>query len=93
VIYYKYSDICLILWFDALFRSDDHMPKRLHTVGELALEADVPVHRVTYWVRSRLMEPEYIAGGARAFSENQAKRILEGLVAKDCEVASDVDRN
>ena len=67
------------------------MPKKLHTVGELALEADVPVHRVTYWVRSRLIEPEFIAGGARVFSESQAKRILEGLVVKDCEAGSDTD--
>lgn len=49
------------------------------TVGEIASRAGVPVHRVTYVIDSRGIEPLGRAGQARVFSEEAAGAIAAEL--------------
>ena len=45
------------------------------TVGEIAKQLSVPLHRVLYVVRSRDIRPTARAGNARVFSESDLQYI------------------
>ena len=52
---------------------------QMFTVGELARRAGVPVHRVTYVIETRDIEPLGRAGQARVFGREAAEQVLEEL--------------
>jgi len=52
---------------------------QMFTVGELARRAGVPVHRVTYVIETRGIEPIGRAGQARVFSQAAADQVLHEL--------------
>ena len=52
---------------------------QMFTVGELARRAGVPVHRVTYVIETRGIEPLGRAGQARVFSQEAAEQVLQEL--------------
>lgn len=52
---------------------------QMFTVGELARRARVPVHRVTYVIETRGIEPIGRAGRARVFSQEAAEQVLQEL--------------
>lgn len=52
---------------------------QMFTVGELARRAGVPVHRVTYVIETRGIEPLGRAGQARVFSQAAAEQVLQEL--------------
>ena len=49
------------------------------TVGAIAARAGVPVHRVTYVIKSRRIRSVGRVGQARAFDESAVEQILEEL--------------
>lgn len=55
--------------------------KRLSTVGEIARQLRVPVHRVEYIIRSRKIAPLGRAGNARVFAESAVEWISDVLTA------------
>jgi DNA-binding transcriptional MerR regulator len=61
----------------------------LSTVGEIARQNSVPIHRVEYVVRSRRIVPAAKAGNARVFDDAQVARIAAELrrIARDREGA------
>ena len=52
---------------------------QMFTVGELARRAGVPVHRVTYVIETRGIEPIGRAVQARVFSQEAAEQVLREL--------------
>ena len=55
------------------------MHASLPTVGEIARRLGEPVHRVTYVIQSRQIEPVSVAGNSRVFSESQVAFIAAEL--------------
>ena len=51
----------------------------LPTVGQIAHEHDVPIHRVEYIIRSRGICPRGWAGNSRVFSDVAIEKIAEEL--------------
>jgi hypothetical protein len=49
------------------------------TVGEMARRLDQPVHRITYIVRSRNIQPASRAGALRVFTEADLAVVAEAL--------------
>lgn len=49
------------------------------TVGEIARRLDIPVHRVTYLLKTRDIRPTLRAGIARVFSEDDVTRLAAEL--------------
>lgn len=57
--------------------------QRLPTVGTIAKELGVPLHRVEYVIESRNIEPLGMAGNARVFDEAAVVRIRSELARID----------
>ena len=58
---------------------EPYLPQPLPTVGEIARQLDVPLHRVEYIIRSRNLRPIGKAGNARVFSAETVRRISAEL--------------
>ena len=50
-------------------------PRRSATIGEIARRTGYPVHKVTYVIRTRGLEPAERAGNLRVFSESDVQFI------------------
>lgn len=57
--------------------------KSLSSVGEIAAALGVPVHRVTYAIRSRKIRESFRAGGVRLFDAAASQRIADALRIAD----------
>ncbi|QDV37467.1 hypothetical protein [Tautonia plasticadhaerens] len=55
------------------------MPAIQLTTGMIARRLDEPLHRVTYIIRTRGIEPAAVAGKARVFEEEHLERIAAAL--------------
>jgi hypothetical protein len=49
------------------------------TSGAIASELGEPIHRIDYVIRTRGIEPEYVAGNIRVFGADVVERIAEIL--------------
>jgi hypothetical protein len=54
-------------------------PPAAPTIGAIARELGEPVHRVQYAVKTRGIEPEYMAGNLRVFGLDAVDRIADVL--------------
>ncbi len=59
------------------------MSQQLHTVGLIAENLGVPVHRVEYVLRTRNIKPAHRAGALRIFTLEQVDRIAEEIESID----------
>ena len=59
---------------------------RLATIGEVAAQLHIPLHRIEYVLRTRPhIQPRAVAGLARCFDDKaiaQIKRALDGIAAR-----------
>jgi hypothetical protein len=51
----------------------------LHTIGTIAAQRGVPIHRIEYVIRSRKIRAIGMAGHARVFSDAAVERIASEL--------------
>lgn len=57
----------------------------LFSVGDMATRLSQPVHRITYVIRSRNIQPVGKAGGVRVFDDSALAQVEHALRRMDCE--------
>ena len=62
---------------------DTPRPPVARTVGLIAAELLVPVHRVQYIIRTRNIQPQCVAGNLKIFTKDDVARIRHELNAID----------
>jgi hypothetical protein len=63
-----------------------------YTVGQLAQQLTVPVHRITYLLNTRRITPTYRAGRLRLYSAREAEILRSELASMD-RLRTEVHRN
>lgn len=60
-----------------------HTRRAALTTGAIARELEEPIHRIEHVIRTRGIEPEYLAGHIRVFGADVVERIAEILRSID----------